>query len=256
MLPFDNPLRTAEDYAMVDVLSGGRLDLGVGSGYLTHEYAGFDLDPEEKRARFDEALEILLRAWTGERFSYEGRYHQVRDVRLNVRPRAAAAPAGVGGHPPHRRAAPASAPAGFPVMLIPYASAETLPEMAAGLAAYRAAFVAAGGRPEDATVPFGLHLLLRGEHRAGAGRGPRAPWSATCARGSTRCSGRSRPSSSRTWSRSAIPRRSSAWPASTRRPASRISSPSPTSAACPHKQVLRSMELMARHVLPRFGGRS
>ena len=47
VLPFDNPLRTAEDYAMVDVLSGGRLDLGTGSGYLKHEYAGFNLDPEE-----------------------------------------------------------------------------------------------------------------------------------------------------------------------------------------------------------------
>ena len=72
VLPFDHPLRVAEDYAMVDVLSGGRLDLGVGSGYLAHEYAGFGVDPAEKRARFDEALEILLRAWTGERFSYAG----------------------------------------------------------------------------------------------------------------------------------------------------------------------------------------
>jgi alkanesulfonate monooxygenase SsuD/methylene tetrahydromethanopterin reductase-like flavin-dependent oxidoreductase (luciferase family) len=70
VLPFDHPLRVAEDYAMVDVLSGGRLNLGVGSGYLKHEYAGFGVDPEDKRARFDEALEILLRAWTGERFSY------------------------------------------------------------------------------------------------------------------------------------------------------------------------------------------
>ena len=72
VLPFDHPLRVAEDYAMVDVLSGGRLNLGVGSGYLKHEYAGFGVDPEDKRAHFDEALEVLLRAWTGERVSYTG----------------------------------------------------------------------------------------------------------------------------------------------------------------------------------------
>ena len=87
VLPFDNPLRTAEDYAMVDVLSGGRLNLGVGSGYLKHEYAGFGLDIEEKRARFDEALDILLEAWTGRRFSYSGVYHRVEDVQLNVLPK-------------------------------------------------------------------------------------------------------------------------------------------------------------------------
>src|SRR5712691_8894954 len=87
VLPFDNPLRTAEDYAMVDVLSGGRLNLGVGAGYLKHEYAGFGLDIEEKRVRFDEALAIVLEAWKGERFSYAGAYHRVEDVQLNVLPR-------------------------------------------------------------------------------------------------------------------------------------------------------------------------
>jgi alkanesulfonate monooxygenase SsuD/methylene tetrahydromethanopterin reductase-like flavin-dependent oxidoreductase (luciferase family) len=86
VLPFRNPLQVAEDYAMVDVLSGGRLNLGAGSGYLRHEFDGFGVDPAEKRDRFDEALDIVLRAWTGEPVSYEGRYHRVQDVRLNVRP--------------------------------------------------------------------------------------------------------------------------------------------------------------------------
>ena len=86
VLPFDHPLRTAEDYAMVDVISGGRLNLGVGSGYLKHEYEGFGIDPEEKRDRFDEALDVLLKAWSGERFSYRGKYQRVDDVQLNVMP--------------------------------------------------------------------------------------------------------------------------------------------------------------------------
>ncbi len=69
VLPFDNPLRAAEDYAIVDILSGGRLNLGTGSGYLKHEFEGFGIQIEEKRERFDEALEIVLTAWRGERFS-------------------------------------------------------------------------------------------------------------------------------------------------------------------------------------------
>jgi alkanesulfonate monooxygenase SsuD/methylene tetrahydromethanopterin reductase-like flavin-dependent oxidoreductase (luciferase family) len=86
VLPFDNPMRVAEDYAMVDVLSGGRLNLGVGSGYLRHELEGFGVSADDKRARFDEALEILLRAWTGEPVSFTDVHYQVNGVRINVRP--------------------------------------------------------------------------------------------------------------------------------------------------------------------------
>ena len=156
VLPFRNPLQVAEDYAMVDVLSGGRLNLGAGSGYLRHEFEGFGVNLEEKRDRFDEALDVVLRAWTGERVSYEGRFHTVRDVKLNVvplqRPR-----------PPvwiavlRNEAAPHVGKRGFPMMTIPYATTETLAELADTVTAFRAAFVDAGGDPKDATVPFGLH---------------------------------------------------------------------------------------------------
>jgi alkanesulfonate monooxygenase SsuD/methylene tetrahydromethanopterin reductase-like flavin-dependent oxidoreductase (luciferase family) len=157
VLPFDNPLRTAEDYAMVDILSGGRLDLGVGSGYLAHEYAGFGVDATSKRERFDEALDVLLRAWSGERFSYAGKHHQVHDVQLNVRPLQR----------PHPRvwvavlrneAAPFVGARGLPVMTIPYAATEQVDELGEVVRAFRAAFVGAGGRPEEATVAFGLHV--------------------------------------------------------------------------------------------------
>ena len=132
VLPFDNPLRAAEDYAMVDILSSGRLDLGAGAGYLAHEFEGFGIDPEEKRERFDEALEILLKAWTGERFSYQGKYHQVRDVRLNVVPvQKPRPPVWIATLRADR--APSVGARGFPVMLIPYASAETLAGIADGV---------------------------------------------------------------------------------------------------------------------------
>jgi alkanesulfonate monooxygenase SsuD/methylene tetrahydromethanopterin reductase-like flavin-dependent oxidoreductase (luciferase family) len=156
VLPFDNPLRTAEDYAMVDVLSRGRLNLGVGSGYLRHEYAGFGVDPADKRARFDEALAVLRRAWTGERFSYAGKYHRVDDVRLNVLPVQRP-------HPPiwiavlRNEAAALVGAQALPVMTIPYAGAERIEELGDAITAFRGAFVGAGGRADDATALFGLH---------------------------------------------------------------------------------------------------
>lgn len=156
VLPFDNPLRAAEDYAMVDILSSGRLNLGTGSGYLKHEFEGFEIPGEEKRERFDEGLEILLRAWTGGRFSYAGKYHRVRDVQLNVVPLQKP-------RPPiwiavlRNEAAPFVGRKGFPIMMIPYATTEQFSELSETVRAFRQAFAAAGGRREEATVPFGLH---------------------------------------------------------------------------------------------------
>ena len=86
VLPFRNPLTVAESYAMVDMLSGGRLVLGVGSGYLAHEFEGFGVSPEEKRDRFDEALEVLRLALSGGPVDFDGRYHKVDGVTLNVAP--------------------------------------------------------------------------------------------------------------------------------------------------------------------------
>ncbi len=251
VLPFNHPLRVAEDYAMVDVLSGGRLNLGVGSGYLTHEYAGFGVDPGEKRARFDEALEILLRAWTGERFSYAGAYHRVDEVRLNVRPvQQPRPPMWVatlrtdGGARVGER--------GLPAMFIPYASAETLEQMTDGLRGYRAAFTGAGGRAEDATAPFGFH--------------------AYCAEGTAEARAEARPFMER-YVRTrlyAVQRPFESLveqdvvaigdPDEVLRVARRYQAAGFTHflaianfGGLPHKRVLRSMELMARHVLPRLG---
>lgn len=86
ILTFHNPLSLAETYAMVDVLSGGRLVFGVGSGYLKHEFEGFGIDGAEKRDRFDENLGIVRRLLAGERVTHDGRFATIRDVALNVLP--------------------------------------------------------------------------------------------------------------------------------------------------------------------------
>lgn len=166
VLPFRNPLHVAEEYAMVDVLSGGRLNFGTGSGYLRHEFEGHGIDPESKRERFDEALEVVLRAWRGERFSYEGKYHRVRDVALNVRPVQRP-------HPPvwiailRYEAAPFVARKGFPMMMVPYATTEHLDEIREATASFRQAYLAAGHPPERLDLPFALHTYVT-DSRAGA----------------------------------------------------------------------------------------
>jgi probable F420-dependent oxidoreductase len=86
ILPFQNPLRVAEDAATVDILSNGRLDLGVGKGYRTKEFRGFGIDRDQRDARLEEGLEILRRAWTGEQFSFAGQFHQLNEVRIMPRP--------------------------------------------------------------------------------------------------------------------------------------------------------------------------
>ena len=70
LLPLHHPLQVAEQAATADLLSGGRLEFGVGRGSIPTQFHGFRIPSAENRARFDEALEIIRLAWTEERFSY------------------------------------------------------------------------------------------------------------------------------------------------------------------------------------------
>ena len=93
ILTFHDPRRIAESYSMLDMMSGGRLVFGVGSGYLAHEFAGYDVEPKEKRDRFNENLDLVKRLMAGETLSYRGRFSKSEKAVLNVlpheRPRAA-----------------------------------------------------------------------------------------------------------------------------------------------------------------------
>lgn len=79
--PLHDPLRLAEDIAVLDLVSGGRLVTVAGIGYRPEEYAQFDVDWKGRGKLQDEVLETLLRAWTGEPFAYRG-----RTVRVTPRP--------------------------------------------------------------------------------------------------------------------------------------------------------------------------
>jgi alkanesulfonate monooxygenase SsuD/methylene tetrahydromethanopterin reductase-like flavin-dependent oxidoreductase (luciferase family) len=87
VLPWHNPVLLAEQVATLDVLSGGRLDLGVGLGYRPNEFHGFSIDPSEAQARYQECLSVMLKAWTtNERFTHEGAYWRYRDIVVEPRP--------------------------------------------------------------------------------------------------------------------------------------------------------------------------
>src|ERR1700746_688554 len=77
LLPLQHPLRTAEEAAVVDLLSQGRLELGVGRGMITIHFQGFNVPREESRARFEEALTLIKQAWTQETCSFDGKFFQV-----------------------------------------------------------------------------------------------------------------------------------------------------------------------------------
>jgi alkanesulfonate monooxygenase SsuD/methylene tetrahydromethanopterin reductase-like flavin-dependent oxidoreductase (luciferase family) len=86
ILPFHQPLRLAEQMALVDILSKGRLDVGVGRGNRPAEFAGYRVPQQESRERFDETVDVMQLAWTEERFSYRGRFFQFDDVRVIPKP--------------------------------------------------------------------------------------------------------------------------------------------------------------------------
>jgi alkanesulfonate monooxygenase SsuD/methylene tetrahydromethanopterin reductase-like flavin-dependent oxidoreductase (luciferase family) len=75
VLPLHHPLIVAEEIGTADLLSGGRLDVGFGRGYQSYEFKRLGLSLEDSRERFDEAVDIILKAFEGEPFSYDGKHY-------------------------------------------------------------------------------------------------------------------------------------------------------------------------------------
>jgi alkanesulfonate monooxygenase SsuD/methylene tetrahydromethanopterin reductase-like flavin-dependent oxidoreductase (luciferase family) len=141
LLPLHHPLACAEQAATADVLSGGRLEFGVGRGSIPSQFHGFRVPVADNRARFDEALQIIRLAWTQERFSHRGAHWHVEDV--SVVPRPVQQP-----HPPIRVAVHTAesfahiADLGLPI----YSGTTTtpLPQLRDCMALYRARLATAG----------------------------------------------------------------------------------------------------------------
>src|SRR6201992_3046310 len=81
VLPWHNPVLLAEQAATLDLISGGRLDFGIGKGYRHNEFAGFRIPIEEADAGFDESVAVMTKSFTSrERFSHHGKFWQFDDI--------------------------------------------------------------------------------------------------------------------------------------------------------------------------------
>lgn len=87
-MPFHHPVRLATQLALLDNLTGGRIDVGLGRGtvYNEYEFVGFGLRSTDSRDRMAEASEILQRAWAGEAFDYDGTYYKLQAPALRPKP--------------------------------------------------------------------------------------------------------------------------------------------------------------------------
>jgi alkanesulfonate monooxygenase SsuD/methylene tetrahydromethanopterin reductase-like flavin-dependent oxidoreductase (luciferase family) len=155
-LPLQHPLRVAEELATLDVLSGGRAELGIGRGANAAHYAGFGLPLDDSRERFAEGVRVLRRALSGERFSFQGRHFSVDD--------AALAPAPVHAVLPRiavtsEETASFAGSEGLPIMIATHVN--PVPRLRPLLAAYAAARSQAGhapAGPDDLTLLMPLYV--------------------------------------------------------------------------------------------------
>lgn len=86
LLPLYHPVRVAEDGATIDLLSGGRFELGVGIGYRVEEFTGLGIARSERATRANEGLEIIRRLWEGETVTFRGKHFNIENARLTPRP--------------------------------------------------------------------------------------------------------------------------------------------------------------------------
>jgi alkanesulfonate monooxygenase SsuD/methylene tetrahydromethanopterin reductase-like flavin-dependent oxidoreductase (luciferase family) len=86
ILPFHDPIRLAEEIAFVDILSQGRLRVGIGRGNRPTEFAGYRVPQEENRERFGEILEIMVQAWTQEHVSFKGKFFTIEGIPVIPKP--------------------------------------------------------------------------------------------------------------------------------------------------------------------------
>ena len=171
VLPFHRPVDVAEEYALLDRLIGGRLNLGIGSGYLAAEFGGFGVDASTKRERFESAWATIRAALDGEAF--EAAPGAPRKVRLSVLPIQRPSPP-VWVAVQRREALPFVAARGFGAALIPYATVADLAELRAEIDEYRRALpsgvpgsvlaavhVYVGSHPERGRAAFRAYLDSR-----------------------------------------------------------------------------------------------
>ena len=171
LLPYHNPLRIAEDYATLDCLSGGRLEFGVGHGFIKWESLTFGTPLEELRDRFKESLEIILKAWSEPKFSHKGRSYRYDNVELLPRPVQKPYPTLWMGATSTAQSFEFAGRSGFHLMLIPFL--HEIDELSSMVEIYLNARRIAGHDPSTVRVIAMYHIYV-GENSSEA-RGTAEP---------------------------------------------------------------------------------
>src|SRR5437764_6121166 len=169
LAPFFPPLRLAEEVALLDQVSGGRVNWGAGRGFARVEFENFGVPPDESTSRFREAVEIVLRAWTEERLTFAGEHFHFDGV--EVLPKPMQQP-----HPPVWMAATSesaidwAAGRGFSILMDPHAAHR---DIGRKRQYYFEKLTAAGHSPEGRELPI-ARLLALGDNAAEARETARA----------------------------------------------------------------------------------
>ena len=156
LAPFYHPLRLAEEVALLDVLSGGRVNWGAGRGFAVGEFNAFGIPVEESAPRFRETVEIVLAAWTNERLSHHGQFYDFDNVEVLPKPMQ-------GPHPPVWMAATSesaidwAAGRGFSILMDPHC---THTELASKRQRYGEQMRAAGHDPSGRDIPMARLLAI------------------------------------------------------------------------------------------------
>ena len=129
---FYHPLRLAEEVALLDNLTGGRINWGAGRGFDRTEMEAFDVAPEESYERFRENVEIVLAAWSQERLTYQGKYHQFDNIEVLPKPYQKPIPTWIATSSP--AAVEWAAQQGHAILMDPHSAHE---EIGAKLAQYK-----------------------------------------------------------------------------------------------------------------------
>ena len=156
-LPINRPLNTAEQLAMVDVASGGRVDIGVVRAFLNYEYEALNVDMNESRERFNEGVDIILGTWANEKFSYAGKFNRFKDVELRPRP-LQRKPRIIVGSVMTPESIQNAGRRGFDLMVIPYAI--SLEKTKGIIDLYREALDAGGHDQADHSIMAPLHCYV------------------------------------------------------------------------------------------------
>ena len=165
LLPYHNPLRVAEDYATLDCLSNGRVEFGVGHGFVKWEALTFGIPLDELRDRFRENLEVVLKAWRDPKLEHKGRFCEYHGVEVLPRPVQEPYPAVWMAATTSVESFEYSGAQGFHMMLIPFLN--EIEELREKMQAYFNARRAAGHDPASARV-LGVYHAYVGENTAEA----------------------------------------------------------------------------------------